>query len=168
MTETKNAKKNRYQAALEVYTQAMTALRKGDYQKSEKLLTTLLDKYGTEVELADRARLYLAICDKKKDHKKVVLKTYEDYLYHGIYLMNHGREKDALKNFDKAAEIKPKEAKIPYLTAINHMLAGNKMECLDSLKKAVEMDELFAVLAQNESDFEPIWKDEDFKAVTQG
>ena len=100
MTETKNAKKNRYQAALEVYTQAMTALRKGDYQKSEKLLTTLLDKYGTEVELADRARLYLAICDKKKDHKKVVLKTYEDYLYHGIYLMNHGREKDALKNFD--------------------------------------------------------------------
>ena len=167
LTETKNAKKNRFQEALKSYTQAMTALRKGDYLKSEKLLTALLDKYSTEVELADRARLYLAICAEQKSQKKVVLKTYEDYLYNGIYLMNRGHDKDALNSFDKAAEMKPKEAKVPYLTAINHMLAGNKEECLDSLKNAVEMDELFAVLAQNESDFEPIWKDEDFKAAIQ-
>lgn len=168
MTETKNVKKRRYEEALDAYTQATKVLRKGECEKSEKLFSDFLNKYSSEIELADRARLYLKICAEKTNATTVTPKTFEDYLNYGIYLMNGGQFNDALKNLDKASKMEPKEAKISYLTSINHMLSGNKKDSLENLKNAVKKDGAFAVLAQNESDFEPIWEDEEFKAVTEG
>jgi tetratricopeptide (TPR) repeat protein len=168
LTEAKQTKKSRYQEAIKAYDKAVKKFRKGELAESGKLFSGLLDKYGTEIELADRARLYLAICAKKKDKTKLVLKSYDDFIAHGIYLMNEGMFNDALKDFSKAGQLEPKEAKVPYLTAINHILAGNKQESLDSLKNAISLDGNYSVMAQNESDFESIWEDEEFKAVTKG
>ena len=165
MTEAKTKKKNGYEDALRAYSQAMKVFQKGDCEKAVEMFTAFLDKYGSEVDLADRARIYIAICGEKKNKPKISLKTYDDYMNNAVYQMNSGDIKTAIKYFGKAAEMKPKEAKIPYLTAVAQFLSGKKEECLDSLNKAVKMDAFYAVLAQNEADFEPLWNDEDFKAV---
>lgn len=167
MTETKHTTKSRYQEALNAYTKAVQTLHKGQFEESAKLFSVLLDKYATEIELADRARLYIAICAEKKNKTKRIQKSYEDFVTQGTYLMDEGLFAEAMKIFAKAAQMEPKRASAPYLSAINHLLAGDKKESLDSLKNAIELDGKYGVLAQNESDFEPIWEDEDFKAVTE-
>jgi tetratricopeptide (TPR) repeat protein len=168
LTKTNKAVKSRYQEALDAFTKAVEEFHKENNDNAEKLFADFLEKYSAEVELADRARVYSAICADKKKKTKSVLKTADDYLDQGIYLMNGGDRKDSLKHFEKAAQIAPKEARVHYMIAVNHMLAGEEKESLESLKEAVELDEFFAVLAQNESDFEPLWKDEEFKTITQG
>ena len=165
MTEAKTKKKSGYEEALKAYSQAMKEFKKGNCDKTVDLFTAFLDKHSSEVDLADRARLYLEICEEKKAKPKISLKTFEDYMNNAVYDMNSGDFKNALKYFSKAAEMKPKEAKIPYLAAVAHFLAGKKEEGLNSLKKAVKMDGFYAVLAQNEADFEPLWEDDEFKAV---
>ncbi len=42
-----------------------------------------------------------------------------------------------------------------------------KEECLAHLKKAIQMDKYFSILAQNESDFESLREDKKFKLITR-
>jgi hypothetical protein len=44
---------------------------------------------------------------------------------------------------------------------------GEAETALDLLKKAVQKDKTYAVLAQNEPDFEPLWEDKKFKLITK-
>ena len=46
-------------------------------------------------------------------------------------------------------------------------LPGQTEDCLEPLKKAIQADKSFRVLAQNEPDFEPLWEDKKFKAITR-
>jgi len=70
MTELKEkAKKDAYEKALAVYSQAVKAFRKNDCQKVKEYFKSLQDKHPVERELVDRAKIYLAICEnrQKKD-----------------------------------------------------------------------------------------------------
>jgi len=44
---------------------------------------------------------------------------------------------------------------------------GKIEECLEHLKKAIQLDKGFSILAQNESDFEIIREDKKFKLITR-
>jgi hypothetical protein len=39
--------------------------------------------------------------------------------------------------------------------------------CLENLKKAIQADKFFRILAQNETDFEPLWEEKKFKLITR-
>lgn len=146
----------------------MAMMQKKDCKKAKEIFSEFLEKFSSEVELADRVRIYVSICDDKHTTVKIPLDTFEDYINHAVFQMNSGDYDGALKSFEGAEKMKPKEGKVPYLISIAHFLAGNKKESLNYLNKAVKMDEFFSVMAQNESDFEPLWKDEEFKAITEG
>jgi hypothetical protein len=44
---------------------------------------------------------------------------------------------------------------------------GQADEALETLKKAIQKDRSFAILAQNEPDFEALWEDKKFKLITK-
>jgi len=44
---------------------------------------------------------------------------------------------------------------------------GQADSALELLKKAVQKDKNFSVLAQNEPDFESLWEDKKFKLITK-
>jgi len=160
-------KKDDYQRALAAYGQAMKEFHKGDLEKAAVLLRAFLEKYPEERELVDRARLYFAISQKRPKKEILHLKNFEDHYYYGVYKMNAGDREGALKILEKALDFKTEEARIHYLIADVHCQMGKTDECLDFLKKAIQKDSLFAILAQNESDFQPLWEDKRFKVLTR-
>jgi len=160
-------KKDDYQKALAAYGQAMKEFHKGDLEKAAALLKAFLEKYPEERELVDRARLYFAITQKRPKKETVHLKNFEDHYNYGVFKMNAGDREGALKILEKALDLKNEEARIHYLIADVHCQMGKTDECLDFLKKAIQKDNLFAVLAQNESDFQPLWEDKRFKVLTR-
>ena len=166
-TEKSKVKKDDYQKALNAYTQAMKAFHKGDFARSSQLLKTFKEKYSAEKELVDRAQIYLSIYEERKEKEKVQLKTLDDYFQYSVYKMNQGGYEEALKMLEKARQMNPKEGKTLYLMAEVYCLMGNKEKCLDHLKKAIQMDKFFAILAQNENDFEDIREDKKFKLITR-
>jgi tetratricopeptide (TPR) repeat protein len=158
-------KKNEYQKTVEAYGQAMKAFHKDDLDKTIELLNLFLEKHAKEKELVDRAKMYLSICEGKKVKKTDPLKTFEDHYHHSVYKLNMGDEEEAMKSLEKAAQMKSKEGKIPYLMAVAAIRAGNQEQCLEHLKKAVKLDESFGIMAQNEPDFESIREKEEFKQI---
>lgn len=160
-------KKDEYQKALAAYSIATKVFHKGEYQKAEESFMSFLERYSPEIELADRARIYLEICRKQQKKEKIQLKTFEDFCQYGVIKVNQGEYKEALELLEKALEMKPKEAKILYLMADACCLAGQSELCLEYLKKSIQMDGFFRVLAQNEPDFESFKGDKKFKLITR-
>jgi len=73
----------------------------------------------------------------------------------------------AVKILEKALEFKENEGLVYYLLADAHSLMGQGDASLDLLKKAVQKDKSFSILAQNEPDFEALWDDKKFKLITK-
>ncbi|MGB8952877.1 MAG: tetratricopeptide repeat protein [Candidatus Aminicenantales bacterium] len=163
------AKKDEYQKALSIYSDAMKEFRKGKFDRVSEILRNFLEKHTAEKELVDRARIYLAISEQRaKTEKDVVpLKTLDDYYQYGVYKMNGGDLEEALKLFEKAEKMNPDEPKIIYLMADLLCQKGQHEASLEYLKKAIQMDKFFKILAQNETDFEPLWEDKRFKLITR-
>lgn len=164
--EKEKDKKDDYEKALSAFSLAMKAFHKGEFVKSEELLNSFLEQSPSEKELVDRARVYLKICSSKKKKEKIQMKTFEDYYQFSIIKLNQGEYEEALELLGKAGEMKPKEGKIPYLMANTYSLMGEIELCLEHLRKAIQIDNFFSILAQNETDFEPLWEDKKFKLIT--
>lgn len=163
------AKKDDYQKALSAYGEAMKEFRKGKFSKASELLKTFIEKYSSERELVDRARIYLAVSEEQEKEKKetVQLKTFDDYFQYSVYKMNSGEYEEALKLLEKALKMNPQEGKVYYLLAQTYCLMGQPEASLDNLKKAIQLDKFFRILVQNETDFKLLWEDKKFKLITR-
>jgi len=162
-------RKDEYQKALAAYSEAMKEFHKGKFEKASEALQNFLEKYSTEKELTDRAKIYISICGErvKTDKESFPLKTVEDYYQYGVYRMNSGDFEEALKSFEKAQKMNPDDGKIYYAMADLYCLSGQTELCLENLKKAIQLDKFFRILAQNETDFESVWEDKKFKLITR-
>lgn len=165
--EKERAKKDKYQKTLAAYEQAMKVFHKGGYQKATELLNAFVEKTDSEKEFLERARIYLAICEEQLKKEKVSLKTFDDYYQHGVYKINQGEYEEALKLLNKAQELEPKKGNIPYLISSVYCRMNKLDESLEHLKKAIQIDKFFAILAQNEEDFKPFKDDKKFKLITR-
>jgi tetratricopeptide (TPR) repeat protein len=161
------AKKDEYQRVLASYAQAVKEFHKGDFEKAAELLEAFIEKHPAEREVVDRAQIYLAIARKRPRKESISLKTFEDYYRTAVVRVNQADYEGALRLLDKALEFKENEGQIYYIMADAYCLMGQPETGLDHLKKAIQKDKSFAVLAQNEPDFEALWEDKRFKLLTK-
>ncbi len=160
-------KKDSYEKALSAYGEAMKEFHKGKLDKARELLNSFLEKYDTEKELVDRAKLYLQITREKGKKETISLKSEDDYFQYAVYKINSGDYEDALKLLEKAMGMTENEARINYLMANALVHQGKPEEALECLKKAFQKDKFYRILAQNEVDFEPLWEDKKFKLLVR-
>ena len=160
-------KKDAFEKALAAYGEAMKEFHKGRLDKAQELLKLFLEKFDTEKELVDRAKVYLQMTQEKGKKETVSLKTMDDYVYYSIYKINSGAHEEALKLLEKALEMKEEEGRVYYLMANAHILMGKPDEAMECLKKAFQKDKFYRTMAQNEIDFEPLWDDKKFKLITR-
>ncbi len=60
-----SARRNREREALNLYTTAMESFKQNDYDRARDVLQLLLSDFVLESEIADRARVFLKICEQK-------------------------------------------------------------------------------------------------------
>jgi tetratricopeptide (TPR) repeat protein len=161
------SKKDEYQKALAAYGLAVKEFQKGEFEKASESLKSFIEKFPTDREIVDRAKVYLAIAMKRPKKEAVALKGFEDHYRYGVVKINQHDYAGAIKALEKALEFKENEGLVHYLLADVHCLMGEADAALDFLKKAIQKDKNFSVLAQNEPDFEPIWEDKKFKLITK-
>lgn len=161
------SKKDEYQKALAAYGQAVKEFHKGEFEKAAASFKDFIDKFPAEREIVDRAKSYLAIVQKKPRKESATLKSFEDHYRAGVMKINQRDLPGAIKVLEKALEFKENDGLVNFLLADAHCLMGESETALDLLKKAVQKDKTYAVLAQNEPDFEPLWEDKKFKLITK-
>lgn len=161
------SKKDEYQKALAAYGQAVKEFHKGEFEKAAASFKDFIEKFPADREIVDRAKSYLAIVQKKPRKESATLKSFEDHYRAGVVKINQRDLPGAVKVLEKALEFKENDGLVNYLLAVAHCLSGEAEASLDLLKKAVQKDKTYAVLAQNEPDLEPLWEDKKFKLITK-
>lgn len=160
-------KKDEYQKALAAFGLAVKEFQKGELDKAIASFKDFIEKFPADKEIVDRAKAYLAIAQKRPKKEGVSLKGFEDHYRYAAVRINQKDYPGAVKLLEKALEYKEKEGLVYYLLADANILMGQTDSALEHLKRAVQKDRNFSVLAQNEPDFEALWEDKKFKLITK-
>jgi len=140
-------------AALSLLEKGIKFIYQKELRKARAEFNALLNSYPGESEILARARTYLQICDREElSHKKQTV--HHDQLY-TMGVMEHNRHnyEGAAIYFRQSLGKYPKADYIYYSLAASLAKKGDSSEALESLRKAVELNEDNRVYAKNDEDF---------------
>ncbi len=154
------AEQRAYQNALRQFESAVRLLSGNQLAKARSLFERL-----TAVptpDLAQRARIYLAICNQRLSKPSLQLKTADDYYNYGVRMSNQRNLEEAEENLRKAIKLAPKSDYIYYALASTSALRENAESALENLGKAIQLNMQNRYLAQNDPDFASLGEDPRF------
>jgi tetratricopeptide (TPR) repeat protein len=108
---------------------------------------------GPERDVANRARLHMAMCDRRLQAVTVNLGSAEDYYNYGIALINSRNIAEARGHLEKALEMAPESDHIHYALALAQALGGDLASAHANLKRAIELEPRNRSIARQDADF---------------
>ncbi|MCI0365693.1 MAG: hypothetical protein L0219_17670, partial [Phycisphaerales bacterium] len=111
---------------------------------------------GPECDVAQRARLHMAMCDRRLQQTTVSLRSADDYYNYGVALLNTRNAADARGYLEKAVQLKPEADHIHYALALAQALSGDLVSAHENLKRAIEIDGRNRIIARQDADFAPL------------
>jgi tetratricopeptide (TPR) repeat protein len=153
------------EAARKEYEKGTTALQKKKFEEAEKHFRALLDGFGDEKELADRARLYLAVCQRRTKAPARPAAEGEDVYYAALVEKNRKNFQAAIEQLKKPSRMNS-DGRVPYLMACCYAQLNEVDSALESLERAIAEDEGSRALARRDPDFEPLRESAGFQKLT--
>ena len=156
----------RFSQAVEVFEKAMKAVGKREFERAQQLLDEVIADYPEERDVVERARTYRALCERSLEKRPAARpKGFDELLHFGVYLHNRGEFEEALKYFQQAADVHPKNEHVLYCLAAASSRAGDTATAVKSLRSAILANPASRAQAKSDSDFDPIREDEEFAAL---
>ena len=158
--------------AIEQFTAAVKIFQAKDCEKAISAFDDILKQYEDSeyysvLEIHGRAQVYKNICQSHLHPVKVELESDENYLNEGIFNLNAGNFNRALELLETLSEKKYQEAYVNYLLSLVYLKKKEISTAMDYLKKAVEKDNDYKIIAHNEPDFEHMFENETFLAIIE-
>src|SRR5262249_35971645 len=144
---TENARKD--------FDRGVAALQKKKIDEAQRNFFDLIQKYPDEKELVDRARVYLAVCERQKNAARPSLVEPEDFYYAALLEKNGGNVSEAIEHAKRAAR-KNGGGKVDFLLACCYAQTGEVETAVEHLRKAIEEDQRNRILARHDRDFDPL------------
>ena len=167
MASRRSALAKRASPALLAFEKAVKALGRKDFDRAGALFDALIESHPEEKDLVERARSYRVICERAREKRPARPKSFEDILNHGVYLHNRGEYADALKAFQQAAEMHPKNEHVLYCLAAVQARTGDRGAAIKALRSAILANPANRAQARTDADFDPLRDDSDFVALLQ-
>ena len=120
---------------------------------------------GPERDIANRAQLHAAMCDRRLQQATVNLGSAEDYYNYGVALINSRNLPEARAHLEKALEMSPAADHVHYALALAQALSGDLANAQQNLKRAIELEPRNRLLARQDADFAPLANQPPFDAL---
>jgi tetratricopeptide (TPR) repeat protein len=120
---------------------------------------------GPERDVAQRARLHIAMCERRMGQPAVELGTAEDNYNYGVALLNSRKVAEARIHLEKALAIAPGSDHIHYALALTLALSGDMAGAHENLKRAIEIEPRNRLIARQDADFASIVNQQPFQAL---
>jgi tetratricopeptide (TPR) repeat protein len=120
---------------------------------------------GPERDVAQRARLHIAMCDRRLQRTTVHLGSAEDYYNYGVALINTRNVAEARTHLEKALQIAPGSDHIHYALALAQALSGDVVNAYENLRRAIELEPRNRIIARQDADFVPLAHQPPFDAL---
>jgi tetratricopeptide (TPR) repeat protein len=120
---------------------------------------------GPERDVAQRARLHIAMCDRRLEHAETPLHSAEDYYNYGVAMINARRIAEARSHLERALQMAPGTDHIHYALALAQALGGDQASAYENLKRAIELEPRNRIMARQDADFAPLANQPPFDAL---
>jgi tetratricopeptide (TPR) repeat protein len=150
--------------AVATFERGFQALQQRQYGKAAELLGAVINGFTDEKELQERARVYLAICERQavRDAKP---RSFDDRLHAATVIVNRGAFEEALVQLRKLENDEPGNDYVHYLLSVVYTAVGNAEQALAQLRKAIELAPENQFRAAQDPDLEPLRQDAAFAAL---
>ena len=160
ITRKPTAEEIAYREALARFENAVKLFNDNQFAKARNSFERLAET--ATPDLAQRAKVYLNICNQRLARPTVNLKTADDYYNYSVQLANQGNLEEAEQCLTKALKLAPKCDYIHYAMASTLALKDNAEGAMDSLAQAIGLNGRNRYLAQNDPDFSSLSEDPRF------
>lgn len=151
------------QLQLNAFEAAMKLFHTRDLQQARTLFQKAAE--GPERDVAQRARIHIAMCDRRLQQVTVNLLSAEDYYNYAIALINQRKLAEAREHLQKSLEIAPGADHVHYALAAAQALSGDVMGAHENLKRAIEIEPRNRIIARQDADFAPVAGQPPFEAL---
>ena len=159
-------RKARSTQALKIYEAGVTAVQMRKFSVAAKALNEIINDYPEERELAERAKLYLTVCDRELHPTVAEPTTLDERLYAATVALNSGDISIAIEHLNAVATEKPADANVHYMLAVAYAMSENTGLSVTHLERAILLNPDNRLLARQEPDFENIHEDDRFRDLT--
>jgi len=111
---------------------------------------------GPERDVAQRARLHIAMCDRRLQQSAVPLDSAEDHYNYGVAMLNARKIAEARTHLERALSMSPGTEHIHYALALAQALGGDVVNAYENLKRAIDLEPRNRVIARQDADFAPL------------
>jgi tetratricopeptide (TPR) repeat protein len=111
---------------------------------------------GPERDVTHRAKLHMAMCDRRLVQTAPEMQSAEDYYNYGIALINARNLPAAKENLEAALRMAPGADHIHYALGLALALAGEFAAAHDQLKRAIELEPRNRMIARQDADLAPL------------
>lgn len=121
--------------------------------------------HGPERDVAHRAQLHAAMCDRRLQQITLNLRTAEDYYNYAVALLNTRQIGEARAHLQRALEMAPDADHIIYALAVAQALTGDAIGAHEHLRRAIELEPRNRILARQDGDFAALSGQPPFQAL---
>jgi tetratricopeptide (TPR) repeat protein len=151
-----------YEQAVAIFGEAVTQFQAGDYAKARDAFNAMLGSLSDEPVLAERARMYTEVCEKRLAPVTEPGSTADDLYYQAVLQSNDGNATEAIRLLDQALQGAPNSAKLLYARASAWALSGNAGAAVSDLRQSIGLDPTLRFPAVNDFDFERLREEPSF------
>jgi tetratricopeptide (TPR) repeat protein len=108
---------------------------------------------GPAAHIADKARSYAQICERRTNGPALELKTAEEHFTYGVERLNARDIDTARKHLDRALVLDPNAEHILFILALCCGLGGDSHGACENLRRAIAIEPRNKVLARQDPEF---------------
>ncbi len=153
-----------HEHAVEAFERGFQALQQRQFGKAAEFLSVVVNGFTDEKELQERARVYLAICERQAG-RETKPRSFDDRLHAATVIVNRGAFDEALVQLRKLEHEDAGNDYVQYLLSVVYTAIGNADHALAHLRKAIELAPENQFRASQDPDLEPLRQDAAFGAL---
>jgi len=120
---------------------------------------------GPERDVAHRAQLHAAMCERRLEQAAPNLRSAEDYYTYGVAQLNARNVAEARTHLEQALKLEPGADHIYYALALAQALGGDLAGAHENMKRAIELEPRNRIMARQDADFAPLAKEAPFDVL---
>ena len=120
---------------------------------------------GPERDVAHRAQLHAAMCNRRLEQATPDLRSAEDYYTYGVAQLNARNVAEARAHLEHALQLAPGADHIYYALALAQALGGDLAGAHENMKRAIELEPRNRIMARQDADFAPLANEPPFDVL---
>jgi tetratricopeptide (TPR) repeat protein len=156
-----------HEQAVELFERGFKALQQRQFDRAAAALKSVLTGFPDEKEMQERARVYLAICERQAGAVSPRPRSFEERLNAATVCINRGAFGDAVRLLHDLESENADNDHVQYLLTVAYTATSDADRALAHLRRAIELNPENRLLSTADADLEPLRQHAGFLGTLQ-